>query len=106
MQLSFRVPACSLEDTPHAERERIVREFKAKPIPGEPHSQARLAPSKALSSGFARWHRFWKLECLQSSSWQVLLLSVWVGAVGYHLSGQKTIEQHVLRVAISLCRGG
>ena len=39
-----------------------------------------------------------------SSSWQVLLLSVWVGAVGHHLSRQKSIEQHVLHVAISLCR--
>lgn len=34
----------SAQDTPHAERERIISEFKADPIPGEPHSQARDLP--------------------------------------------------------------
>jgi len=53
-------------DTPHAERERIVREFKSTPIPGEPQSQ-------------------------------VLLLSVWVGAVGLNLPEARWVV-HVERV--------
>eukprot|EP00435_Cladocopium_sp_Y103_P024484 s738_g6.t1 len=55
MEREFGVrPGILRGDTPHAERERIISQFKADPIPGEPFSQ-------------------------------VLLLSVWVGAVGLNL---------------------
>eukprot|EP00931_Biecheleriopsis_adriatica_P035713 TRINITY_DN20579_c0_g1_i2.p1 TRINITY_DN20579_c0_g1~~TRINITY_DN20579_c0_g1_i2.p1 ORF type:complete len:1512 (+),score=393.14 TRINITY_DN20579_c0_g1_i2:681-4538(+) len=53
-------------DTPQGERERIIRDFKADPIPGQPHSF-------------------------------VLLLSVWVGAVGLNLPEARWVV-HVERV--------
>ncbi|CAK9004254.1 Uncharacterized ATP-dependent helicase YwqA [Durusdinium trenchii] len=53
-------------DTPQAERERIISEFKADPIPGEAQSQ-------------------------------VLLLSVWVGAVGLNLPEARWVV-HLERV--------
>ncbi|CAJ1379921.1 unnamed protein product [Effrenium voratum] len=53
-------------DTPHGERERIISNFKADPIPGEPQSQ-------------------------------VLLLSVWVGAVGLNLPEARWVV-HLERV--------
>ncbi|CAE7607228.1 ywqA [Symbiodinium natans] len=67
MQREFGVrPGILRGDTPHAERERIMREFKATPLPGEPQSQ-------------------------------VLLLSVWVGAVGLNLPEARWVV-HVERV--------
>eukprot|EP00439_Symbiodinium_sp_Y106_P016302 s5349_g2.t1 len=67
MEREFGVrPGILQGDTPHNERERIVREFKAMPIPGEPQSQ-------------------------------VLLLSVWVGAVGLNLPEARWVV-HVERV--------
>mmetsp|Transcript_110435 Transcript_110435/g.263251 ORF Transcript_110435/g.263251 Transcript_110435/m.263251 type:complete len:1337 (+) Transcript_110435:32-4042(+) len=67
MEREFGVrPGILQGDTPHNERERIVREFKATPIPGEPQSQ-------------------------------VLLLSVWVGAVGLNLPEARWVV-HVERV--------
>ena len=51
------------EDTPHGERERIISDFKADPIPGEPQSQAqRGRPSD--------WGRpFWVLGSLGCGFW-------------------------------------
>jgi len=67
VQREFGVrPGILRGDTPHAERERIISEFKADPIPGEPHSQ-------------------------------VLLLSVWVGAVGLNLPEARWVV-HLERV--------
>ena len=117
----------SAQDTPHAERERIISQFKADPIPGEPFSQVgmeldasdreiRGRPARRSMRRRVDFHRGFTmsgdvsgslkpmitiddpclfLSCICGSlairssvtrmmvyRSQVLLLSVWVGAVG------------------------